>query len=273
MHSVARLLSRWLAPAALLLSTSAFAAEVGDLVELLEAHVPEDVILEQLRSEGRIPELDSEDWLALKQAGASDDFLRQLSRLETAGAETTVPEGEDSERSPSRRAGSYDSYYHPFLFVWYAGPTRCAYYDPFSWWSCRGYWNGCWANTWCNYGLQASSWCHPRRHWYGGGYYASSTRGRYDDRSAWGRGRGGYHRPDRASGGREVRGQTRTREGRNDGGWRKGDRSRGWGRESHRGSVVGRGPRSAPAPRAPREVRPPSPPRARESGNGAWRRR
>ena len=155
---------------------SARAMTAPEIVRLLDAGIGEAVILDQVRVEGIDARLSSEEILSLKQAGASDDFLRALIRAGSESASTrgevTASRGEledewtESYRSPIQRV---EIYYDPFGYYWYSWPAAYAYYDPFRWLDCGFYYAGWWDHRWWRYGPYCDHyrglywhWEHPR---------------------------------------------------------------------------------------------------------------
>jgi hypothetical protein len=300
-----------LAAAALLLvlAAPALALSVNDVLDMLDARVSEEVILDQIEHEGAVFDLTTDDILDLKRAGASDYLIKEMILTDERAP------NQDTEDWTSgyydNLYGGYDSarlriVYDPFGYYWYSSPFYFAYYYPFStcdfgfyyagwynsgWWGWNGRWTSYYWNRWHDYYRYAGYPGHRHR-------YASDL-GRYGQgRHSWGRsvdGRGGRVRtyrgtvtrerpttaPDRA----RVNGRTRAyspprsdKPGRT--AWDRSRSSTPREREHRSPEVRSPSPRSHPSRSAP-SVRSASPSRGRSSGSaprsggrsrGGWRR-
>ncbi|MCA9728501.1 MAG: hypothetical protein KC729_12505 [Candidatus Eisenbacteria bacterium] len=142
------------------LASPAWAMSVSDVLDLLRAGVSESVILDQVDAEDARFQLDTEDILALKNMGASDDLVRALIATGDDGDERDDADWTDDyyandyyRSQPSSVTLSFA--YDPFGYYWYCSPYYYGYYYPFrtvdfgwyyggclsrSWWSWYGYW-------------------------------------------------------------------------------------------------------------------------------------
>jgi hypothetical protein len=264
----------------LAIATPASAMTIDDVLELLQAGVNEAVILDQVEAEDARFRLETEDILALKNLGASDDLVRAL----IATADESEYDGgtwsddyysNDYYYRPARSSVSLSFSYDPFGYYWYCSPYYYGYYYPFrtinfgwyyggclsrSWWGWHGYWPT-YYRDYC-----AVRYPHSYHHYYHGHYdrhdfdgsrtrhaYVDRDTGRYRDRDGRAYAREAPRRSiDRAH---VPRTTDRQRDSAID---RSRDRERGrsWG---DRGSSRDRNPRVERTPRntGPREIREP----------------
>ena len=177
-----------LAIGVLLLAVPAWSMSTRDVFDLLEAGVGEDVILKQMDAESASFQLETDDILALRRAGATDRLLRAM----IDSGDTRRSEREAYEAQRSREADGkvetyreYDEYetpgddwssgyydldrsyrvqyvYDPFGYYWCAAPSYFVYYYPFRSWDVGFYyagwhhwrwwgWNGYWPSYYRNY--------------------------------------------------------------------------------------------------------------------------
>ena len=281
----------WFLAAALpFMALPAWAMTVDDVTELLQRKVGEQVILEQMNAEGDHFELTTQQILDLKEAGASDDLLREMIRRGESPQADSVQDWADDYDSPSV---SYNADYDPFGYYWYGWPGYFTYYYPFRWGQCGFYYAGWWNHRWWDGGLWAnSSWTrfHSWNGWHGyqnGSWRGDRGRSGWDRGGRWGGTRGdhAWNRGSGASQGRLPDGSrygrwTPSIVGRNSGGVAPGSgrdayqRDRRW----NRGGTWQAPSRPTP-PAQPPAVSPPPParsqPPARSStppSRSGWRR-
>ncbi|MBD3236487.1 MAG: hypothetical protein GF330_07275, partial [Candidatus Eisenbacteria bacterium] len=168
-------LLRWTMPGLiclvlLALGSSASAVTVDDLIRLKLAGVGEETILHVVEAEGGLLYLGVDDIIDLREAGASDAFLRALIDLTPDGSERAATGSSYRQESYRDDYGSrwqdeydlyepfdyYDDYtivftnyyYDPFAYHWHVWPRYYVYYSPF-WWSHTGfYYAGFWSRDW-----------------------------------------------------------------------------------------------------------------------------
>ncbi|MEZ4655154.1 MAG: hypothetical protein R3E12_16560 [Candidatus Eisenbacteria bacterium] len=109
------------------LASPAWAMSVSDVLDLLRAGVSESVILDQVDAEDARFQLDTEDILALKNMGASDDLVRALIATGDDGDERDDADWTDDyyandyyRSQPSSVTLSFA--YDPFGYYWYCSP-------------------------------------------------------------------------------------------------------------------------------------------------------
>jgi hypothetical protein len=152
---------------------------VDDVIALLQNGVGEQVILDQVAAEGAHFELTTEDILDLRDAGASDELIRQL--ILTGSDQGSAGDWTRRYYAPTARV---QLYYDPFGYNWYAWPFSFSYYYPFDWPDCgfyyAGWWNQRWwsGGPWHNYYWNHYHWDHYRP-----GRFAWDHNGRH----VWGR--------------------------------------------------------------------------------------
>lgn len=170
--------------------SSAPALTVDDVLDLLDAGISEDIIYEQMESDGSVFYLDVDDILDLKDAGASDDLI--FAMIATA-------EGKESrDRSYDRyRSRDYDRYYHrpatvnvyydPFGYYWYPSPYYFTYWAPFSWFDYGFYWGSPVWWGWAHWGPRYHYYAHTAGYyWYPYGHYHHGHDG-HEGRRLWSR--------------------------------------------------------------------------------------
>ena len=204
----------WLLLLLVLAAAPASAMDLDDVFALLNAGVGEDVILDQMESESASFLLETDDILALRRSGASDQLLRAM--IESGDTRR-------AEREAEREAGgdwTEDYYavdrdlrveiaYDPFGYHWYASPSYFVYYYPFRTWDVGCYyagwyhwrwwgWNGYWPSYYRNY-CDSYSWQHHHQP-----YYHSQNQGDYRDNVRY------RSRYDRAADGKPLHDRSRT---------------------------------------------------------------
>lgn len=141
------------------LATPAAAMTIDDVLELLHAGVNESVILDQVEAEDARFGLETEDILALKNVGASDDLVRALIATSDGSARDEGGWADDYYANDYYRSSdssvSLSFTYDPFGYYWYCSPYYYGYYYPFrtinfgwyyagclssNWWGWHGYW-------------------------------------------------------------------------------------------------------------------------------------
>jgi hypothetical protein len=215
---------------------TASAMKVGEAVQLLRSGVGEQVILDQLNAEGADFRLTTDDILALKAAGATDNLISEMIRR-----------GSDQQAAAAQADTSTQVhtdlhvYYDPFDYYASYWPYGTGFYDPWIWSGWNFHYTGWWDHRWVRpgyHGLGGRPWNgHP---W----------TGRPGDRG----GRGQWNRP---NGGRPT--------------WDRGsaqphDRSLGRSQPQAPASPSPNSARSGSRPAPSQPSRPASP------GRSAWRR-
>ena len=154
-----------------------------DVVRMKAAGVTEDTILNLVDVEGATFDLSVEQIIALKEVGASEDFIRALMETPAVEAESPDSESYDSREGEESDAYGYDEselddystvflyqYYDPFAYYWYPWPSYYVYYSPF-WWSRAGfYYGGHWSWDWWDASGPCAWYCdnhYGYRHWFG----------------------------------------------------------------------------------------------------------
>lgn len=183
-------------------TSAARAMDLEDVFALLHSGVGEAVILEQMEAEGAVFVLETEEILALKDAGASDRLLRAMiesgdvRREERRAYEERQTYGrEDADWTDGYydvdRALRVDLVYDPFGYHWYASPTYFVYYYPFRTWDFGFYFAGWhhwrwwgWDGYWPTYYRRYCDWHYYHAHHH---HYYDHNDGRYRDRvdRAW----------------------------------------------------------------------------------------
>lgn len=179
-------------------ATPAAAMTLDDVLALLQAGVNEEVILDQVDAEDARFRLETEDILALKNVGASDDLVRSLiatsdgSREDDGGSWSDDYYSNDYYRDRSSVSLSFT--YDPFGYYWYCSPYYYGYYYPFRTINFGWYYAGClsrswwgWHAYWPTYYRDYCAYWYPRSHYYHHGHDdwdgpRSRTRHAYVDR-------------------------------------------------------------------------------------------
>jgi hypothetical protein len=174
-------------------TASAPALTVRDVLDLLDAGVGEEVILEQMVADGSVFHLTVDGILGLKDAGASDALI---SEMIATGKDREYHSGDGIYDSYSYGYGDYESYrpynvsiyYDPFGYYWYPSPYYFSYYAPFSYFDFGFYWGGSIWWDWAYWGSRYSYYA------YDAGYYwlpyGHDYSGRRDGRRLWSRSEG-----------------------------------------------------------------------------------
>ncbi|MBM3316726.1 MAG: hypothetical protein FJY75_02635 [Candidatus Eisenbacteria bacterium] len=147
--------------AILLAGPPAAALTFEEVLNLELAGVSETTILKLIDVERAVFHLNAYDIVRLKEAGASEDFIREL--MDTpqrygAGAAAKTSAAAQAAPGASVRADDYYAlqpddyatvfvyhYYDPFAYYWYPWPRYYVYYSPF-WWARSGFY---FAGHWC----------------------------------------------------------------------------------------------------------------------------
>jgi hypothetical protein len=181
----------WALLAAGILALGPAAAPAGaiDLFEILRlerAGVSEETILKVVEVDQSVFYLSADDIIDLKEAGASEWFIRELMETPERFPDATVdyyydadPDwtdayvyDDDDLYSEYRTIGIDDyetvfvhHYYDPFAYYWYPWPRFYVYYSPF-WWSRAGfYYAGHWSWDWWDPWSPCYHYCDYRYGW------------------------------------------------------------------------------------------------------------
>jgi hypothetical protein len=161
------------------------AAEVQDILMLVESGVSEDVVVKHIRSSGFVYELTTEDILRLREQGVSDNVIEAM--LDTALLQEPADVNLESQDRVVRNydddadayfgisAGYFSPWYqYPYAWGFYYDPFPSCYslyyYPPFAfhagwgWYGNCGYYNaGYWPSyRWCDTSYWASACNSPR---------------------------------------------------------------------------------------------------------------
>jgi len=199
-------------------ATAASAVTLDEVFELLQVGISEDIILDKVEADGDPIRLETEDIVALKRVGASDQLLRELISFGDPRSAQRNSRDDDADWTsdyslPERNAGiRVELGFDPFGYNWYANPYYYSYYYPFrsidfgfyhagwihrSWWG----WGGHRASIYRNY-CNAAYYRYHHHDYYHHNDYAHHD-SRYRSGRNWGRDRTRV----------EKDGRTRTRSG------------------------------------------------------------
>lgn len=174
-------------------ASSTPALTVDDVLDLLDAGIGEDVILEQMDADGSVFHLSADDILDLKDAGASDDLISFM-----------IAAGQDGDSRDSYQQYRYDEYdqydyrpssvvsiyYDPFGYYWYPCHYYYTYWAPFSWFDYGFYWGAPVYWGWAHWGHRYDYYAHSLGYyWYPYRYYDRHN-ARHEGRRLWSRTRG-----------------------------------------------------------------------------------
>ena len=133
------------------LAAPVLAVGLDDVIQMLDAGVGEEVILKVIDADNEHFVITSEDLIDLKQAGASDWFLKEI----LDRSEQSDRNWEDSYHSIEPYYPSYGSMrliYDPFDYYFVYWPYYYSYVSPFrfcwNWWYYGGPVHRSWCNSW-----------------------------------------------------------------------------------------------------------------------------
>ncbi|MBD3335281.1 MAG: hypothetical protein GF355_07165, partial [Candidatus Eisenbacteria bacterium] len=151
--------------ALLLWAPAAQALTLGEVFDLLDAGVDDQIILQQMEAERSVFYLDADDIIDLQYAGASDELILAMIATHPDERRDRTHHSYGYDRDPYRSQTYVSIYYDPFGYYWYPSPGYFRYCAPFGWFDFGFYYGGHVWWGWAGWG--------PRYHYYAYdcGYY------------------------------------------------------------------------------------------------------